>query len=89
MLLLSGVDNGDAVGEEHEGDDVLGLRIVARIAGEVSCIQGTEARSYEANRGLSWFSIKLPSKVGSAQSDATELIMLYRLLMLPLVDWNA
>jgi hypothetical protein len=33
--------------------------------------------------------MKLPSKVGSAQSDATELIMLYRLLMLPLLDWNA
>ena len=33
--------------------------------------------------------MKFPSNVESAQSDLTELIMLYRSLMLPLEDWNA
>lgn len=42
-----------------------------------------------ANRGLSWFSTKVPSRVESLQLDFTWFIMLYRLLMLPLVDWNA
>jgi hypothetical protein len=91
MLFLASVDDRDSISEEDEGEDILRLRIVARVArrsvrGEKTLDSGM---TYDANRGLSWFSMKFPSNVGSAQSEATELIMLYRLVMLPLVDSNA
>lgn len=46
-------------------------------------------KTYFAKRGLSWFSAKFPSNVGSTQSDATELIMLDRELILPLGEVKA
>ena len=46
-------------------------------------------KTYEANRGLSWFSTNVPSSVESGQSDLTVLIMLYRSSMLPEVDLKA
>ncbi len=62
-----------------------------------SLLGGSEAKemkemdrgAYEANRGLSWFSMKLPSRVESAQVDLTLLIMSYSSLMLPDVELNA
>lgn len=45
--------------------------------------------AYEANRGLSWFSMKLPSRVESAHVDLTLLIMSYSSLMLPDVELKA
>lgn len=43
----------------------------------------------EAKRGWSWFSMKEPSCEVSEQVDFIVLMPLTRLLMLPLVDWNA
>jgi hypothetical protein len=45
--------------------------------------------TYWAKRGLSWFSKKFPRRVESLQVDFTVLIMLYRSVMLPEVDWKA
>lgn len=45
--------------------------------------------TYEAKRGLSWFSTKFPRRVESLHVDFTVLIMLYRSVMLPEVDWKA
>lgn len=45
--------------------------------------------AYEANRGLSWFSMKLPRRVESAHVDLTLLIMSYSSLMLPDVELKA
>ena len=77
MLFLAGVDDGDAVGEEEEGDDIFGLGVVICVAGRDKYIFLYKVEeTYCANRGLSWFSMKFPSKVGSEQLEATELIML-------------
>ena len=43
----------------------------------------------EPNRATSWFSMKDPRSVVSAQVDFIELIPFTRLLILPLVDSNA
>lgn len=51
------------------------------------CFDGIS--TYEAKRGLSWFSRKVPRRVESLQVDFTVLIMLYRSVMLPEVDWKA
>lgn len=57
---------------------------------EWTLIRGFDGIStYEAKRGLSWFSAKLPRRVESLQVDFTVLIMLYRSAMLPEVDWKA
>jgi hypothetical protein len=45
--------------------------------------------AYEAKRGLSWFSMKLPSKVASEQVYLTVSIMLARSLRLPDVELKA
>lgn len=77
VLFLSGVDDGDTVAQEDEGDHVLSLRVVARVAADVSeALQEQRGKTHEAKRGLSWFSMKLPRSVGSLQLEATELIML-------------
>lgn len=44
---------------------------------------------YDGKRGWSWFSEKEPRSVVSPQLDFMEAMPLTRLLMLPVVDWNA
>jgi hypothetical protein len=90
MLLLAGVDDRNTVSEEYIGNHALGLRYVAGITVVISIsIIVPWGVAYLGNRGLSWFSMKFPRRVGSLHLEATELIIFERLLMLPLEDLKA
>ncbi len=92
MLFLALVDDGNAVLQNSERDDVLRAYDVS---GPSACMWSTSNMSelpmaarglaYAGNRALSWFSLKLPSSVVSLQSFCVAAIPLTMLLMLPVL----